>query len=163
MRTLTVILTLQLTVPACVFSAGESGRGGRSYGCAESSAQSLCTPSNTCGSASQPCQIDVKRTASSASITPGIQGAKSNAAFCVAAGTTVIWQTSNKNTGFTIDFGPTSPFESTGAILGGSDRSMSVAAKKPGCYRFSIGACNTDAIYGMCAEGSAEVIVSGSH
>ena len=132
----------------------------RVYVCAEPNPQAICNPSNTCGSLNEPCVIDVKRTASSASAVPSIAGAKSNAPFCVAAGTTITWQSTNKNTGFTIDFGPSSPFESSGAIIGGSDRSVSLPAKKQGCYKFSVGACNTDAIYGMCAEGSAELIIS---
>lgn len=140
--------------------AGGDEHGKRSYMCSESNPQAICTPSNTCGSESQPCEIDVKRTSSSASITPSLPGAKSNATFCVAAGTTIVWKGSGKNTGFTIDFGSSSPFDSTGAIIGGSDRPVSLPAKKPGCYKFSVGACNTDSVYGMCGEGSVELIVS---
>ena len=132
------------------------------YVCSEPAPQAMCTPANTCGSASAPCTIDVKRGSYSASVTPGIPGAKSNAPFCVRVGTTITWQSSSRNTGFTIDFGPSSPFEREGAIIGGSDRSVSVKAKKAGCYKFSVGACNPGAIYGMCAEGSAEAVIAGS-
>jgi len=161
MSILRSVLLFQLALYPCMMQAAGGGGGRRGYVCAEPNPQSICNPSNTCGSASQPCQIDVKRTASSASITPSIPGARSNAPFCVAAGATVVWQSSQKNTGFTIDFGPSTPFEAAGAIIGGSDRSISSSVKKQGCYKFSVGACNTDAIYGMCAEGSAELIVSG--
>lgn len=155
------IRMLPLALLAGLMPADGGNHSGRVYVCSEPSPQAICNPSNTCGSPSTPCTIDVKRTSDSASMTPSLPGAKSNAPFCVAAGTTVTWQSSTKNTGFTIDFGPSSPFESTGAILGGSDRSVSTPVKKEGCYKFSVGACNTDAIYGMCAEGSAELIVTG--
>lgn len=160
MRRVTRALVAQLTLPGCMMLAGGGEHGKRSYVCSEPNPQTICTPSNTCGSESQPCEIDVKRTSSSASMTPSIPDAKSNATFCVAAGTTIVWKSSDKNTGFTIDFGPSSPFDSTGAIIGGSDRSISLPAKKPGCYKFSVGACNTGGIYGMCGEGSADLIVS---
>jgi plastocyanin len=132
----------------------------RTYVCSEANPQATCNPSNTCGSASVACRIDVKRTADGASVTPNIPGAKGDAPFCVKAGTTITWQSSAKNTGFTVDFGDSSPFESAGAIIGGSDRSVSVVAKKPGCYKFTAGACNNKAIDGMCDEASSEIIVA---
>jgi len=77
----------------------------------------------------------------------------------VKAGTTVIWKSTSKNIGFVVDPGTTSPFEPAGAIMGGSDRSVSVVAKTAGCYKYSAGACMSGAIYGMCKETSGEVIV----
>jgi hypothetical protein len=127
--------------------------------CAGANPRAICTPANTCGSASSPCAIDIKRGADSASVTPGVPGARPNTPFCVRAGVTIVWQSSSRNTGFTVDFGPFSPFEREGAIIGGSDRSVSLTAKKEGCYRFSLGACNPGAIYGMCAEGKAEIVI----
>ncbi len=133
----------------------------RTYVCSEANAQGTGSPTDTCGSSSSACQIDVKRTDYGASVTPNILGAKRNEPFYVKVGTTITWQTSSKNTGFTVDFGPSSPFEPAGAIIGGSDRSVSVVAKKAGCYKFTAGACNTEAIYGMCAEGSSDIVIAG--
>jgi len=143
-------------------AAQAKDRHGESHVCSQPSPQAICTAENTCGSASAPCIIDVKRGGSSASMTPSIPGAKGNAPFCVRTGTTITWQSSSKNTGFTVDFGSSSPFDRDGAIIGGSDRSVSVVAKKEGCYKVSFGACIPGAIYGMCAEGSAEVVITGA-
>jgi hypothetical protein len=79
----------------------------------------------------------------------------------VKAGTTVTWQSSAKNTGFILDFGPSSPFDTPGAIIGGSDRPISVVAKRPGCYKFSLGACIAGTIYGMCGSTDSEIVVTG--
>ena len=89
--------------------------------------------------------------------------AKSNALFCVKTGTTVTWKSTGKNIGFVVDVGTTSPFEPAGAIIGGTDRSVSVVAKTPGCYKYSAGACVSGAIYGMCKETSAEFVVIGAN
>jgi plastocyanin len=129
------------------------------HACSELNPAQLWNASNTCGSASTPCEVDVKRTADGASSTPIIPGAKSNALFCVQAGTTVTWESTSKNIGFVVDPGTISPFEPGGAIIGGSDRTVSVVAKTAGCYKYSAGACMSGAIYGMCKETSAEVIV----
>jgi hypothetical protein len=129
------------------------------YLCSEPNPESLCTPANTCGSASAPCVVDVKRTAASASVTPTTPDAKSNTPFCVKTGTTVTWKSLSKDTGFLVDFGPSPPF-ARGAIIGGSDRSPSVVAKKPGCYKFSAGACVSGATYGMCASVDSELVVT---
>jgi hypothetical protein len=80
----------------------------------------------------------------------------------VQAGTTITWKSTQKNTGFVIDFGSSSPFDSGGTVMGGSDREASAVAKKPGCYRFSVGACISGEAYGMCGEGATEVIVTGA-
>jgi hypothetical protein len=71
----------------------------------------------------------------------------------------VQWMSSAKEIGFVVDLGSTSPFEPPGAIIGGSDRTVSVVAKKAGCYKYSAGACRSGAIYGMCGTGYAKVIV----
>jgi plastocyanin len=127
--------------------------------CTESNAQSLATPANACGSNANPCVVDVKRTGNSVSVAPTIQSGKSNPLFSVQVGTTVTWESTQKDTGFVIDFGPSSPFD-RGAIIGGSDRSVSVVATKPGCYRYSAGACAAGAIYGMCNSADVELVVT---
>jgi len=103
--------------------------------------------------------VDIKRTASAASVTPGIPGAKENAPFCVKVGTKVTFKSESKNVGFVLDFGSSSPF-SQAAIIGGSDRPVTAVANKPGCFKFSAGACVSGAIYGMCGETSTEIIVT---
>lgn len=129
------------------------------YACSESNPASLCNADNTCGSASDPCTVDVKRTANSASAIPSIAKAKSNGLFCIKQGTPVLWKSTQKNTGFVIDFGPSSPFEPQDTIIGGSNREVSVAAKEPGCYKYSVSACISGAAYGMCGSGNAEAVV----
>ncbi|MFZ0645834.1 MAG: hypothetical protein WAM25_21975 [Candidatus Acidiferrales bacterium] len=131
------------------------------YVCSETNPGSMCNASTTCGSTSAPCVADVKRTSESASVTPSIPDAKANAPFCVKVGTTVTWQSSSKKTGFVLDFGASSPFDTPdGAIIGGSDRSVSVVAKRPGCFKYSVGACVAGAIYGMCDSKEAEIVVT---
>ena len=107
--------------------------------------------------------MDVKRTANAASSTPSILNPRSNALFCVKTGTTVTWNSTGKNIGFVVDVGPSSPFEPPGAIIGGSDRSVSVVAKRTGCYKYSAGACMSGAIYGMCGTANAEPIIIGAN
>lgn len=133
------------------------------YACSEPNPAQLCNASNTCGSASTPCEVDVKRTANGASSTPGIPGAKSNSLFCVKVGTTVTWKSTSKNIGFVVDPGTTSPFEPGGAIIGGADKPTSVVAKTPGCYKYDAGACASGAIYGMCKDTTAELVIVGAN
>jgi hypothetical protein len=132
------------------------------YVCSESNPGSMCNASTTCGSSSNPCTVNVKRNGSnSASATPSIPDAKGNGPFCVKVGTTVTWQSASKNTGFVLDFGPSSPFDvPDGTIIGGSDRPISVVAKKLGCYKYSVGACISGTIYGMCGSSNAELVVT---
>ena len=129
------------------------------YACSEPDPQSLCNAGNTCGSSSSPCIVDVKRDTTGASATTNLPGAKGNGTFCVNTGTTIIWKTTQKNTGFVVDFGTPSPFGSDDAIVGGAKRSVTVTAQKPGCYKFSAGACISGSIYGMCGSGTAEAII----
>jgi len=142
---------------------GQKGKNNK-YICSEANAGSMCTAATTCGFASSPCIVDIKRKGGgSASSTPDIPNAIANGSFCVKAGTTVTWQSSSKNTGFVLDFGPSSPFETPntpGTIIGGADRPVSVVAKKPGCYKYSLGACVSGSIYGMCGSSSAEIVVT---
>lgn len=129
------------------------------YACMEPQPEQLCNASNTCGSSSTTCTVDVKRTADSASVTPGIPGAKGNALFCVKVGTTVTWQTPSKNVGFLVDFGDDSPFEPQDTITGGFKNPVTVIAKKPGCFKFTAGACASGATYGVCKEATTEAVV----
>jgi hypothetical protein len=139
--------------------AQEQMRGSEKYLRSEPSAQSKCTTDNRCGPASTPCTVEIKRTASDASATPTIRKAKANALFWVKAGTTVNWRSGSKNTGFVLDFGPSSRFGSD-AIIGGSDRAPSTVTNKKGCYKYSVGAVS-GAIYGMCGSAETELIVTG--
>lgn len=148
-----------LLAGALAGSAAAQGKGSK-YACAEPNPASLCTAANTCGSASAPCTVDVKRTANAASATPGIPGAKGNSTFCVKAGTKVTFQNTGKHVGFMLDFGDPAPFAESDDIIGGSAKPVNVTAKTPGCYKYSVGACVSGAIYGMCKDASAEMIVT---
>jgi plastocyanin len=129
--------------------------------CSASNPASICSPANTCGSASSPCSIDIRRSGSTyATATPSIPDAKSNKAFCIKVGTSVTFVTSSKNTGFVIDFGSTDPFDHPGAIIGGADRPITVNAKHPGCYTYSVGACTPGTVYGMCGNANTQLIIS---
>jgi len=156
------LLLLPLVLLATYMAAKGPQGGSNKYVCSETNPQGMCNASTTCGSASAPCTVDIKRTANAASVTPGIPGAKSNKPFCIKVGTTVTWKSESKNVGFVVDFGPSSPFDQ-GTIIGGADRPITVVAKKPGCFKFSAGACVSGAIYGMCGETSSEVIVTAGN
>ena len=95
------------------------------YVCSETNPGSMCNASTTCGSTTSACTVDVKRSGgNSASATASIPNAKGNASFCVKVGTTVTWQSGSKNTGFVLDFGPSSPFDvPDGTIIGGAGSS----------------------------------------
>jgi len=143
-------------------------KGSSKYVCSETNPGSMCTAATTCGSASSPCLVDIRRKGGNfATATPDIPNAKGNAPFCVKVGTTVTFQSSSKNTGFVLDFGPSSPFDtsnalSPGTIIGGADRPISVVANKPGCYKYSVGACTSGTIYGMCGSAEAELVVTAA-
>ena len=129
--------------------------------CSASNPASICAAENTCGSASSPCSVDIRRgEGSSASAAPSMPGAKSNKAFCIKTGTTVTFTSSSKNTGFVLDFGNSNPFDYQAAMLGGADRPITVTAKHPGCYTYSLGACTAGTVYGMCGEDVAQLIIS---
>ena len=123
---------------------------------------SVTSPSlSACGSATAPCEVDIKRSGDdSAKATPNVPNAKENMAFSVKVGTTIKFKSTSKDTGFVLDFGSSSPFDSGTAIVGGADRPVSVVAKKPGCYTYSVGACTAGTIYGMCGDDVAQFIVT---
>lgn len=158
-----VAVSAGLVVIGFALSAGflnaNAQQNAKKHACTETSTQSLATSANACGSNGNPCVVDVKRSGRSVSVSPTIQSGKSNPIFSVQVGTTVTWESTQKDTGFVIDFGPSSPFD-RGAIIGGSDRSVSVVATKPGCYRYSAGACVAGAIDGMCNSADAELVVT---
>ena len=113
----------------------------------------MCNASTTCGSGSTACVVDIKRKGgSSASAVPSISNVKATGPFCVKAGTTVTFQSTSKDTGFVLDFGPSSPFDPPGAIIGGSDRSVSVVAKRKGCFKYSAGACTRERSTGCAVQ-----------
>jgi plastocyanin len=150
-----------LLLPIAILSSYAPAQSKNSkYACSEANPAQLCNAANLCGSASSPCTVDVKRTANAASATPGVPNAKSNSLFCVKAGTTVQWKSTGKDIGFVVDLGSASPFVPAGAIIGGTDRAISVVAKTPGCYKYSAGACMSGAIYGMCGQTNAEFVVT---
>lgn len=129
--------------------------------CSAPNPASICAAENTCGSASAPCSVDIRRSGgSSASATPSIAGAKGNKAFCIKTGADVTFTSSSKNTGFVLDFGNSNPFDHQGAIIGGADRPITVTAKHLGCYTYSVGACTAGTIYGMCGDDVAQLVIS---
>jgi plastocyanin len=129
--------------------------------CSAANSANICSSENTCGSPSSPCSIDIRRSmGSDATAIPSISGAKANNAFCIGVGTAVTFTTSSKNTGFVIDFGNSNPFDHEGAIMGGADRPITVTAKHPGCYTYSVGACTPGTIYGMCGQSDTQFIIS---
>ena len=131
--------------------------------CSASNPASVCAQANTCGSASSPCTIDIRRSGSTdATAKPSIPDAKGNKVFCIKVGTTVTFSTSSKNTGFVIDFGKDNPFDHEGSIIGGADRAITVTAKHPGCYTYSIGACTPGTVYGMCGNADTQLIISAN-
>jgi plastocyanin len=131
--------------------------------CSVSNPASICAAENTCGSASSPCTVDIRRSQGTlATATPDIPNAKSNKAFCIKVGTTVTFTSGSKNTGFVVDFGSANPFDHEGSIVGGADRPITVTAKHPGCYTYSVGACTAGTVYGMCGNSDTQLIISAN-
>jgi hypothetical protein len=131
--------------------------------CSASNPASICAEANTCGSASLPCTIDIRRSGDTfATAKPSFPDAKSNKPFCIKVGTSVTFSTSSRNTGFVIDFGNDNPFDHKGSIIGGADRPITVTAKHPGCYTYSIGACTPGTVSGMCGNAEAQLIISAN-
>jgi plastocyanin len=129
------------------------------YVCDEAQPASLCTAANTCGSASAPCTIDINKSGSSSNVKPGVPNAKNNQFFCIKKGTTVVWMTSNKNTGFMISFGTDSPFDPDDPIIGGANKQITVKADTPGCYKYDAGAFYSGATYGMGGGSKPELVI----
>ena len=156
------LVTLPLLLASLNVSQ-ETKKKAKSDVCSASNPASICSEANTCGSASSPCTIDIRRSGSTyATAKPSIPDAKSNKPFCIKVGTTVTFSTSSKNTGFVIDFGKEDPFSHEGSIIGGADRPITVTAKHPGCFTFSIGACTPGTVYGMCGNADTQLIISAN-
>jgi plastocyanin len=131
--------------------------------CSGSNPASICAAANTCGSPTSICAIDIRRSGgSSANAKPDFPDAKPNKAFCVKVGTSITFSTGSKNTGFVIDFGEANPFDHEGSIIGGADRPITVTAKHPGCYTYSIGACTPGTVSGMCGNATSQLIISAN-
>ncbi len=154
------VLLCVIALSGLVFAQSKSKKDASPYACTTAS-QTSCTAANTCGSASTPCEVDVKKTPYGIEVIPSTQENKKNTPFCVAPGTKVTFKTSNKNTGFIIDFGPNSPLDDPDTITGGTKHPETVTAQKSGCYGFSAGACVSGAVKGMCNSGSAQMVVTG--
>jgi hypothetical protein len=129
------------------------------YVCDEEQPESMCNAANTCGSSSSVCTIDITRGADSANVKPGIPKAKNNQLFCVKAGTTVVWMSSNKNNGFMVSFGTDSPFEPNDRIRGGGKKKVTTKAVTPGCYKYDAGAFRSGTVYGMSGGSKPELII----
>jgi plastocyanin len=129
------------------------------YACEEVQPESMCNAANTCGSASSPCKVDIRRGAGSCNVKPDIADAKNNQLFCVKAGTTVVWMSSNKNNGFMVSFGDDSPFDLDDPIMGGGHKRVTTKAVTPGCYKYSAGAFRSGTVYGMGNGSKPELIV----
>jgi hypothetical protein len=129
------------------------------YICDEPQPADMCNTGNTCGSASTPCSINIQKSGGQASVKPMIPGAKGNQFFCVKAGTSVVWMTTNKNTGFSISFGTDSPFVPDDPIVGGGSKPITVKAQTPGCYKYDAGAFYPGAVYGMSAGSKPELVI----
>jgi hypothetical protein len=139
--------------------AAAQGKKKSRYVCDEPNPASLCTAANTCGSASTPCTVDVTKSRYGSNVKPSIPGAGDNQPFCVKAGTTVVWMSSKKDTGFMVSFGNDSPFTPDDTIMGGGAKSVSVKATTPGCYKYDAGAFISGIVYGMGSGSKPELIV----
>jgi hypothetical protein len=104
-------------------------------------------------------RIDSRRDADSANVKPGIPNAKDNQFFCVKAGTTVVWKSSNKNNVFMISFGTDSPFDPDDPIVGGGKKPVSTKASTPGCYKYDAGAFRSGTVYGMSGGSKGELVI----
>jgi plastocyanin len=129
------------------------------YICEEKQPENMCNEANTCGSASSPCTVDITRSADSANVKPGIPNAKNNQLFCIKAGTTVVWKSSNKNNGFTVSFGSDSPFDPDDPIMGGGKKQVRTIAVTPGCYKYYAGAFRSGTVYGMGSGSKSELVI----
>jgi hypothetical protein len=138
-------------------------KGKKSY-CSNAHPEQLCTAANTCGANGSPCVLEVKRVGGgvNASVTPNLPNFPKDTVLCIKTGASVTWQGSGKNTGLMVDFGGSSPFEPSGPIMGGSDRPITVVAKKAGCFKYTLGACTPGTIYGMCGNSDLELIVTST-
>ena len=151
-RALLVVMCVLLLTSALALAKSK-------YVCDEAQPASMCTAANTCGSASAPCTIDITKAGDSSNVKPGIPNAKNNQFFCIKKGTSVVWMTSNKNTGFMVSFGTDSPFDPDDPIIGGANKQVTVKASTPGCYKYDVGAFYSGATYGMSGGSKPELVI----
>ena len=149
---------LQFCVVLLSFTTAQAQKKSK-YLCDEEQPENRCSAANTCGSASSPCTIDITRGAYSANVKPDISDAKNNQFFCVKAGTTVVWKSSNKNNGFTVSFGSDSPFDPDSPIMGGGKKQVTTKAATPGCYKYDVGAFRSGTVYGMSGGSKPEIVI----
>src|SRR3954470_7249147 len=129
------------------------------YICEEAQPESMCNASNTCGSASAVCTIDITRSSDSANVKANIPNTRNNQFVCVKAGTTVVWKSSNKNNGFMVSFGTDSPFDPDGPIMGGGQKQVTTKAVTPGCYKYAAGAFRSGTVKGMSSGSNPELVI----
>ena len=129
------------------------------YICEEAQPESMCNASNTCGSASSVCTVDITRSADSANVKADIPDTRNSQFFCVKAGTTVVWKSSNKNNGFMVSFGTDSPFDPDSPIMGGGQKQVTTTARAPGCYKYNAGAFRSGTVYGMSSGSKSELVI----
>jgi plastocyanin len=129
------------------------------YVCDEEQPERMCNAANTCGSSSSVCTIDIRRGSNSVNVKPSIPNAKNNQFFCIKAGTTVVWMSSNKNNGFMVAFGTDSPFDPDDPIKGGGKKQVTTKAVTPGCYKYDAGAFRSGTVYGMSGGSKPELVI----
>ena len=150
----TILIVSCMVLLACGLAQARSR-----FACDEPDPASLCNAANTCGSATNPCTVNITKSGSSANVRPSVPNARNNQLFCVKKGTTVIWMTSNRNTGFMISFGTDDPFDPDDPIIGGANKQITVKANTPGCYKYDAGAFYPGAIYGMGGGSKPELVI----
>ena len=150
---------LLLSFIVLVSSATAHAQKKSKYVCDEEQPERMCNADNTCGSASSVCTIDITRGSDSANVKPSIPNAKNNKLFCIKAGTTVVWMSSNKNNGFMVSFGTDSPFEPDEPIRGGGKKQVTTKAVTPGCYKYDAGAFRSGTVYGMSGGSKPELVI----
>src|SRR5436305_373565 len=114
---------------------------------------------NTCGSSCSVCTIDITRGSDSANVKPGVTKAKNKQLFCIKAGTTVVWMSSNNNNGFMVSFVTDSPFDPNDPIRGGGKKQVTTKAVTPGCYKYDAGAFRSGTVYGMSGGSKPELVI----
>ena len=154
LRSRSVVPLMALVLMGSTLSEAKS-----KYICDEPQPENMCNAANTCGSASEPCKVDIRRSGGGASVKPSIPNAKSNQFFCIKAGTSVVWMTSSKNTGFNVYFGENLPFTPDDPIVGGGSKPVTVKAQTPGCYKYDAGAFYSGAVYGMSGGSKPELVI----
>ena len=77
-KQLATIIVSCIVLLTCGLSQAKS-----KYACDEPDPTSLCNAANTCGSASNPCTININKSGSASTVKPSVPNAKNNQFFCV--------------------------------------------------------------------------------